>query len=63
MEVSKDKLLNRKKTQEYYEISRDQVIKIFNYLDKKRLLVRIGREQFVVKANLDLLFENGVTIK
>lgn len=63
MEVSKDKLLNRKKTQEYYEISRDQVIKIFNYLDKKRLLVRIGREQFVVKANLDLLFENGVNIK
>lgn len=61
--MERDKLMNRKKTQDYYELSRDQVIKVFNYLDKKRLLVRIGREQFVVKANLDLLFENGVNIK
>lgn len=57
-----DKLFNRKKTQEYYDLSRDQVIRVFNYFKRKGVVNTIGREQFIKKWRLDEAFDNGLTV-
>lgn len=39
-----------------------EVAKIFHYLDKRKKLIKVGKEQKVFKDNLVELLKNGITI-
>lgn len=51
--------LTRKQVEEHYDLSKQEVAKIFNYVIKDKV-IKLGKTQKIAKEHIDNLFNEGV---